>query len=59
MEIKDIKPKLLEVEDLIEIFQACNMTGRIYSGSPLYRVFAHIAALTALLLKERSERKKA
>jgi hypothetical protein len=56
MEVKDVKPELLDVKDIIDIFQAYNIIGQICQGSTLYKLFAHIAALTAILLIEKSKK---
>jgi len=53
MEIKDIKAELLTLPELLGIFQMFNGTGQIFKDGLIYKLFAHIAALTALLLKEK------
>ena len=49
MEVKDIKPELLTLPELIGIFQIFNGIGQIFEDGLIYKLFAHIAALTTLL----------
>jgi len=46
METKDLKPKLLEPEEIVNIFLIYNLCGEIFEGSNMLKLFQHIAALS-------------
>lgn len=53
--IKDeVTPKLLPVKRVIEIYQVSEALGQVFEGSPMFELFGHIAALTALI-KQRDK----
>ena len=49
-----VKPELLKPKRVIEIYQTYDACGQMFEESPVFEIFGHIAALTALI-KQRDQ----